>query len=97
VTEQDIADSIELVRQFIASIEKLIYGWFFDVPTLKSVGTPMYKGIEACVGCLWPYTHLYLTLHSDVITTDKRKYWKETDGRGNPSLLFFRRQRTLSP
>ena len=48
-----------------------VFYWFTLHPTLKSSGMPMYKGFKKSVGSRRPYTHLYLTLHSDVITTVK--------------------------
>ena len=39
----------------------------YPTPYTPIVETSMYKGIETSVGCPYPYTHPYLTLHSDVI------------------------------
>ena len=73
-------------------------------PTLWQAAMPMYKGIERSVGWSWPYTHPYLTLHSDVITTVKhdtgrKRKAKESQARrfSVGSELWFRRQRTGTP
>ena len=56
----------------------------------------MHKGLEDSVGCSWPYTDPYLTLHSDIITTGKPNTERKLTDRES-KLLFFRREQTLIP